>query len=65
MPPIYEYVCDACEEVTERERSVQDRRKRVKCIHCGSTRTRIIISSNAFQLVGSGWYVTDYKGKGK
>ena len=63
--PTYEYQCSSCEEVTERERAIEDRKKRVKCSHCGSMRTHLIISRNAFQLLGSGWYVTDYKGKGK
>ncbi len=63
--PLYEYECRTCGEVTERECKASERPVRVKCSSCTSMRTFQIISSNSFQLKGSGWYVTDYKGKGR
>jgi putative FmdB family regulatory protein len=61
--PVYEYYCESCEEITERERTVADRKKRAKCSSCGSTRTTLIISKNSFHLKGGGWYMSDYAGK--
>ncbi len=63
--PIYEYQCASCDEVTERECRMSERPKRVRCTECGSMRTHQIISDTSFQLLGTGWYATDYKGKGR
>jgi putative FmdB family regulatory protein len=59
--PIYEYQCAACGQVTERWQKVADPPLR-ECPVCGGSLHKII-SSCAFHLKGSGWYVTDYAGK--
>ncbi len=61
--PIYEYRCRKCESVVERIQGVSDR-PLSKCPSCGGKVERLM-SSGAFHLKGSGWYATDYAGKGK
>jgi|Wag4MinimDraft_12_1082652.scaffolds.fasta_scaffold00013_8 putative FmdB family regulatory protein len=60
--PIYEYQCKKCSEVFELFESINSKNETRKCSKCGSEAKRIISLSN-FQLKGTGWYVTDYKGK--
>jgi len=60
--PIYEYQCEKCSEVFELFESINSKNETRKCSKCGGEARRIISLSN-FQLKGSGWYVTDYKGK--
>lgn len=60
--PIYEYQCEKCSEVFELFESINSKNETRKCPKCGGEGKRIISLSN-FQLKGSGWYVTDYKGK--
>jgi len=59
--PIYEYGCEKCGtfEVSQR---ITDKPLR-RCPTCKG-KVRKLISSTSFQLKGSGWYVTDYAGKG-
>ncbi|HZE21338.1 MAG TPA: zinc ribbon domain-containing protein [Desulfobaccales bacterium] len=59
--PIYEYQCAACGQVVERWQKVADL-PLTECPVCGGSLHKII-SSCAFHLKGSGWYVTDYAGK--
>ena len=59
--PIYEYECTGCDHITEALQKFSDKPLQ-KCPHCGGKLNKIM-SLNAFQLKGSGWYVTDYKGK--
>ncbi|KIX11925.1 FmdB family zinc ribbon protein [Dethiosulfatarculus sandiegensis] len=59
--PIYEYQCEECNEVTEALQKFSDDPLE-KCPHCGGHMHKVM-SLNAFHLKGSGWYVTDYKGK--
>jgi putative FmdB family regulatory protein len=59
--PIYEYQCAACGQVVERWQKVSDSPLK-DCPTCGGSLNKII-SSCAFHLKGSGWYVTDYAGK--
>ena len=59
--PIYEYECNSCDQITEALQKFSDQPLAV-CPHCGGKLNKIM-SLNAFQLKGSGWYVTDYKGK--
>jgi len=61
--PIYEYRCDACGERTEILQRLSEP-PLAHCPHCGGSMTKLI-SAPAFQFKGSGWYVTDYAGKGK
>ena len=59
--PIYEYQCSACGQVVERWQKVSDA-PLTECPTCGGSLHKLI-SSCAFHLKGSGWYVTDYAGK--
>jgi putative FmdB family regulatory protein len=59
--PIYEYQCAGCGQVVERWQKISDA-PLTECPACGGSLHKII-SSCAFHLRGSGWYVTDYAGK--
>jgi putative FmdB family regulatory protein len=59
--PIYEYQCAACGQVVERWQKISDA-PLTQCPACGGSLHKII-SSCAFHLRGSGWYVTDYAGR--
>jgi len=60
--PLYEYKCDKCGDVFEVRQKFSDE---PLLVHekCGGKVERLI-SAPAFQFKGSGWYVTDYAGKG-
>lgn len=60
--PIYEYRCRKCGGVTEKIQGLNDPPLR-KCSSCGG-RVEKVMSPGAFILKGSGWYATDYAGKG-
>jgi len=62
--PLYEYECDACGQRFELIRKFSDPPVAV-CSICGSGPVRRLLSSPAIQFKGSGWYITDYAGKGK
>jgi len=62
--PIYEYECRGCGARHEFIQKFSDRPKR-KCPTCGKLRLRKLISAAAFHLKGDGWYVTDFRDKGK
>ncbi len=56
--PIYEYRCNDCQQLFEEwQKGFEDRE--MVCPVCGGVASRLI-SSSAFVLKGSGWYVTDY-----
>ena len=59
--PIYEYQCAACGQVVEKWQKISEA-PLTTCPVCGGDMSKLI-SSCAFQLKGSGWYVTDYAGK--
>jgi putative FmdB family regulatory protein len=58
--PIYEYQCAACGRVLEKWQKFSDEPLK-SCPACGGALNKLI-SSCAFHLKGSGWYVTDYRG---
>jgi putative FmdB family regulatory protein len=60
--PLYEYKCDKCGNKFERIERVTAPETR-KCPTCKGKAVRLP-SSPAIQFKGSGWYVTDYAGKG-
>ena len=60
--PIYEYVCEQCEQSTEAIQRLNDP-PLAECPKCGG-RLRKKLSAPAFQFKGSGWYATDYARKG-
>ena len=56
--PIYEYQCGRCGHLIEILHG-SDELKRPRCTECRGVMKKII-STAAFILKGSGWYVTDY-----
>ncbi len=61
--PIFEYECIECGKHTEHLQLSSDSAL-AECPECGG-KVRKLMSAPAFQFKGSGWYVTDYAGKGK
>jgi putative FmdB family regulatory protein len=62
--PLYEYECEACGQRFEVIQKFSDAPVEA-CRKCSSGPVRRLVSSPAIQFKGSGWYVTDYAGKGK
>jgi putative FmdB family regulatory protein len=60
--PMYEYECLSCGKRTERLQRFDDAPLSA-CPACGGE-VKKLISAPAVQFKGSGWYVTDYAGKG-
>jgi len=60
--PIYEYRCRSCGKTTEKLQGISEP-PLADCPECGGRVDRLI-SAGAFVLKGSGWYATDYAGKG-
>ena len=61
--PIYEYQCKACGHHLEELQKVSDP-VLVTCPACGKAALEKLVSHTSFQLKGTGWYATDFKGKG-
>jgi putative FmdB family regulatory protein len=59
--PIYEYRCEECGFQEEYLQKVSEPPKTV-CPSCGKASFRKLLSAAGFQLKGSGWYATDFKG---
>jgi putative FmdB family regulatory protein len=62
--PIYEYRCNACGHQEEHLQKVSEAPLTV-CPVCGKPEYRKQLSAAGFQLKGTGWYATDFKGGGK
>jgi putative FmdB family regulatory protein len=62
--PLYEYECGACGHRFEIIQKFSDGPPEA-CPKCRQGRLQRMQSSPAFQFKGTGWYVTDYAGKGK
>ena len=62
--PIYEYACGSCGFEGEYLQKVSDPLLTV-CPQCGKATFTKLVSAAGFQLKGSGWYVTDFRDKGK
>ena len=62
--PIYEYRCEKCGFQDEFLQKVSEPPMTV-CPSCGKASFRKLLSAAGFQLKGSGWYATDFKGSGK
>jgi putative FmdB family regulatory protein len=60
--PLYEYKCVKCGHRFEKIESVSASETK-KCPKCGAKAARQF-AAPAIQFKGSGWYVTDYAGKG-
>jgi putative FmdB family regulatory protein len=61
--PIYEYRCTACGHQQEFLQKVSDA-PRTRCTQCGQETFSKMVTAAGFQLKGSGWYATDFKGGG-
>lgn len=61
--PFYEYRCDACGHEFEAMQKMRDAAL-TDCPQCGKAALVKLISAAGFRLKGSGWYETDFKGKG-
>jgi putative FmdB family regulatory protein len=60
--PIYAYKCAECGADTEVLQRVSDTPLK-DCPQCGRPALVKQVTAAGFQLKGSGWYVTDFKGK--
>lgn len=61
--PIYEYKCAECGHRDDHLQKVSERPLKV-CPSCGKKAYKKQLSAAGFQLKGSGWYATDFKGSG-
>ena len=61
--PIYEYKCSACQHEMESIQKFSDA-PLVTCPACGKDALTKLVSAAGFQLKGSGWYQTDFRGSG-
>lgn len=59
--PIYEYRCAACGHQKDHLQKLSDPALTI-CPACGAEAYAKQISAAGFQLKGSGWYATDFKG---
>ena len=59
--PIYEYRCASCGFQKEFLQKVTDPLLS-SCPECGKESFQKMLSAAGFQLKGSGWYATDFKG---
>lgn len=60
--PIYEYYCNACGHRFEQLQKASDEPLKI-CPKCQKPDLEKLISNTSFQLKGTGWYVTDFRGK--
>lgn len=62
--PIYEYRCGSCGFQKEFIQKMSDA-VLTTCPECGKETFSKLLSAAGFQLKGSGWYQTDFKGGSK
>jgi putative FmdB family regulatory protein len=61
--PIYEYRCSSCGHKLEALQKLSDA-PLSRCPSCNADALVKLVSAAGFQLKGSGWYATDFKGSG-
>jgi len=61
--PIYAYKCPACGHQADVLQKVSDA-PLTTCLSCGAEGFAKQLTAPGFQLKGSGWYQTDFKGSG-
>ncbi len=61
--PIYAYKCGACGHQQDVLQKMSDA-PLTMCPHCGAEQFQKQLTAAGFQLKGSGWYATDFKGGG-
>jgi putative FmdB family regulatory protein len=59
--PIYAYKCESCAHAKDVLQKISDPLLTV-CPACGQATFKKQLTAAGFQLKGSGWYVTDFKG---
>ena len=59
--PIYAYRCEACGFAKDVLQKISDPQLTV-CLSCGKETFKKQLTAAGFQLKGSGWYVTDFRG---
>jgi putative FmdB family regulatory protein len=62
--PIYAYKCDSCGHAQDALQKISDP-PLTDCPACGQPTLRKQVTAAGFQLKGSGWYVTDFRGGDK
>ncbi len=62
--PIYEYECQDCGHVFDTIQKISEE-PLIQCPVCQHNALKKLISKSAFQLKGTGWYETDFKGSAK
>ncbi len=62
--PIYEYQCNSCHHQFDVLQKFSDEPIKT-CPECAKDEVVRLVSAAGFQLKGTGWYVTDFKDKGK
>jgi putative FmdB family regulatory protein len=61
--PIYAYKCESCGYAKDALQKMSDA-PLTDCPHCGAATFKKQLTAAGFQLKGSGWYVTDFRGGG-
>lgn len=59
--PIYAYRCDACGFAKDVLQKMSDA-PLTDCVSCGKATFKKQLTAAGFQLKGTGWYVTDFRG---
>lgn len=59
--PIYAYKCESCGHAKDVLQKISDEPLSM-CPACGAAAFRKQLTAAGFQLKGSGWYATDFKG---
>ncbi|MEN9868432.1 MAG: hypothetical protein RL748_4022 [Pseudomonadota bacterium] len=59
--PIYAYRCEACGFAKDVLQKVSDPQL-TTCLSCGQEAFKKQVTAAGFQLKGTGWYVTDFRG---
>ena len=59
--PIYAYRCEACGFAKDVLQKISDA-PLTDCPECGKAEFRKQLTAAGFQLKGTGWYVTDFRG---
>lgn len=59
--PIYAYKCESCGHAKDVLQKISDV-PLTQCPSCGADAFRKQVTAAGFQLKGSGWYVTDFRG---
>jgi putative FmdB family regulatory protein len=59
--PIYAYQCESCGHAKDVLQKISDA-PLTDCPACGASTFKKRLTAAGFQLKGSGWYVTDFRG---